>query len=80
MKDYSVGKYVTRVKIPAFLFNVGAYHFEVAIHRPYEIEFDRKTNINFEILDINDPKSLIFRGNKFGKFATILDYDTQILS
>lgn len=77
LKNYLPGKYITKVQLPAHLFNVGNYHFEVAIHRPYEVDFDRKTNINFEVLDIGDPKSVIFKGNKFGKFAIILDYETK---
>jgi lipopolysaccharide transport system ATP-binding protein len=79
LKDYLPGKYITKVSIPAHLFNVGHYTFEVAIHRPYEIDFDRKTNIDLEILDINDPKSVIFRGNKFGPLSVILSYDTGYL-
>lgn len=76
LTDYFLGEYKTIIKIPAFLFNVGQYYFDVAIHRPYVEYIDHKQNISFEILDINNPRSFIFKGQNLGKIASILDYET----
>lgn len=78
--NYSPGKYKTLIEIPAFLFNNGQYCLDVAIHRPYIEYIDHKQNISFEILDIDNPRSSIFKGYSLGKMAAILDYQTTQLS
>ncbi|MBU1684026.1 ABC transporter ATP-binding protein, partial [Patescibacteria group bacterium] len=57
LTNYLQGKFKTIIEIPAFLFNVGQFYFNIAIHRPYIEYIDHKQNIYFEILDINNPKS-----------------------
>ncbi|HVB19870.1 MAG TPA: ABC transporter ATP-binding protein [Candidatus Paceibacterota bacterium] len=75
--DYAPGKYTTTVSIPPFLFNVGMHFFDVRFHRPELELIDHKQNINFEILDIDNPRSIIFHGNHMGKIASMLDYQTM---
>ncbi|MFH0846042.1 MAG: ABC transporter ATP-binding protein [Patescibacteria group bacterium] len=77
LKTYSPGKYATVVEIPSFLFNVGNYNFTTAIHEPCIESFDHKKDIYFEITDVNNPKSLIFKGSSEGQIATVLDYSTD---
>jgi len=74
--NYMPGTYKTTISIPSFLFNVGTYHFDVRFHRPGLELVDHKQNIHFEILDIDNPKSIIFHGHHMGKIASILDYQT----
>lgn len=78
-KNYNPGKYTTKVKIPAYLFNVGLYQFGVFIHRPQIECIDSKENLNFEILDIDNVKSKIFKGHSSGRIASILNYETKQL-
>lgn len=75
--DYAPGNYTTTITIPPFLFNVGMNSFDVRFHRPELELIDHKQNINFEILDIDNPKSLIFHGNNMGKIASIFNYQTK---
>jgi len=77
IKDYLPGNYETKIKIPAYLFNIGYYQFDVTLHRPYIEYLDNKSNITLEILDINNVKSKIFKGHTLGKIATILNYQTK---
>lgn len=77
LENYDKGNYETIIKIPKYLFNVGHYKFDVAIHRPYTEYIDNKTNLHFDITDINNVKSLIFKGYSDGKIASILDYKTK---
>lgn len=75
--SYKKGGYVSRIKIPAFTFNVGQYTFNAAIHKPGLEYIDKKEDISFEILDINDRRTKIFHGQVVGKMATILDFITK---
>ncbi|MFA6502910.1 MAG: ATP-binding cassette domain-containing protein, partial [Candidatus Paceibacterota bacterium] len=75
--EYAPGTYTTTIAIPAFLFNVGSYHFDIHLHHPGFERYDHKQNIYFEILDIDNPKSRIFPGHQQGKMAAILDYQTK---
>ena len=72
---YEPGSFETTINIPAFLFNVGTYFFDVRFHKPGYLLIDHKQNIPFEILAINDPRSTVF-GGILGKMASILDYKT----
>ncbi|HEY6021249.1 MAG TPA: hypothetical protein VIY48_15505, partial [Candidatus Paceibacterota bacterium] len=71
--------YETIIDVPAHLFNVGQYTFEVALHRPYVEYLDRKENLNFEITSVGDVRSLIFtkEGKNLGKMGAILTYETK---
>lgn len=74
--SYKKGKYISRIKIPAFTFNVGTYTFKAAIHRPGVEYIDAKDDISFDILDEHDTRTPIFHGQIVGKMATILDFET----
>lgn len=78
LKTYPPGKYTTTVEIPAFLLNIGNYSFSVIIHKPCVEPLDYKKDIGFEIMDIDNPKSLIFKGASEGQIASILDYQTSV--
>lgn len=77
LKNYLPGKYHTRVEVPAFLLNVGYYYFDASLHRPYVEYLDNKQGINFEITDINNPRSQLLKGQNPGKLSAILDYQTN---
>ncbi|MCX6762500.1 MAG: ABC transporter ATP-binding protein [Candidatus Moranbacteria bacterium] len=71
--DYEVGRYSTTIKIPAFTLNIGYFHFDAAIHSA-SADFDHKDKINFEIININNPKSRFRPNYELGKTAYLLDY------
>jgi len=79
--DYEIGKYKTIIKIPPFLFQVGMVYFNVILHHLSEGKgsVDVITNLSFEILDKNNPKTLIYNGNYPDKISPILDYCTKKL-
>ncbi len=79
LNNYNSGYYESTIKIPRYLFNTGHYNFEVTLHRPYIEYLDNKKNLNFEISDINNIKSKIFKGHSSGIIASILDYKTKKL-
>lgn len=79
LSDYQPGSYKTRVRIEPFLFNVGIYEFNVYFHKPNIEITEHKNNIFFEILDVDTPRTIVFRGHNLGKIATILDYKTEKL-
>lgn len=74
--DYEVGKYSTIMKVPAFTFNIGYFHFEAVIHSS-KIDLDCKEKINFEIINLNNPKSRFRSNYELGKSALLLDYNTK---
>lgn len=76
--DYGIGRYSTIVKIPAFTFNVGYFHLNAVIHSA-KLDFDYKEKINFEIMNINNPKSRFRPNYELGKSAMLLDYVTKII-
>lgn len=77
--NYIKGRYRTRIEVPAFLFNVGYYYFDASLHRPYVEYLDNKQGINFEITDIENPRSKLLKGQNPGKLAAILDYKTSVV-
>lgn len=76
LENYKPGKYTTIIKIPSYLLNIGLYELEISLHRPYVEYLDRKQNLILEILDIDNIKSKIFKGQSLGKTGAILDYQT----
>ncbi|HVU06305.1 MAG TPA: ABC transporter ATP-binding protein [Candidatus Paceibacterota bacterium] len=78
--DREPGTYSTTVKIPKFLFNVGIHTFDVHLHDPGIRSFDTKKDVNFEILDVDNPRSKVYRGYNPGKISNILDHHTEKLS
>jgi lipopolysaccharide transport system ATP-binding protein len=80
LRKYETGKYHARIVIPSFLFNVGNYYFNASVVNPNVEYFDLKRNINFEILNIDNNKNKILKGNNWGKIATMLDYSVKKIS
>lgn len=78
--DYAPGKYLTRINIPAFLLNIGYYYLQVGIERPFVEGVDVKTNIPFEIIDRDNPRSVATNGRVQGMIASQLSYDSQKIS
>lgn len=74
--SYSPGRYTTMIKIPAFLFNVGNYHFDIGLQNRFGY-LESKNRISFEIVDIDNPKSTFRSNYLLGRSAFILDYDTK---
>ncbi len=77
LRDYEPGQYSTLVEIPAFLFNVGYYYFDVRFQKPFIEDIDYQLNLSFEVSDVRNPVSEIFHGNNAGRIATILEYHTE---
>ncbi len=76
MEKYKPGSYESVISIPAFLFNVGMYFFDVRIHAPGRVMMDHKQNIPFEILSsVNDNRSKV-HGGSVGKIASVLNFKT----
>ncbi len=73
--DYQAGKYVTRVEIPAFLFNLGYFHFAVQLGLD-RIALDHHEGLFFEITDVGNPRSQFRYDYALGKTAFLLDYKT----
>jgi lipopolysaccharide transport system ATP-binding protein len=71
--DYEIGQYSTTIKIPAFVFNIGNFHFDAIVHSTSAI-FDHKNRVNFGILNINNPKSRFQPNYELGKVGCLLDY------
>lgn len=76
---YEPGDYEVRVKIPAFLFNVGTFSFDVLIQHPYVKFFDQKRGMGFTIVDKNNPRSALYQGSVPGKIAPLLPYQKRKL-
>jgi len=74
--DYEVGRYETLVKIPAFTFNIGYFHFDAVLHTA-KAGLDHKEKVNFEITNIQNPRSQFRANYELGKMASLLDYHTK---
>ena len=72
--SYVPGKYSTRVEVPAFVFNVGIFNFDVYIHSVSgNIEYEE--DVVFEIVDVDsNPRSQFRLNYDLGKNAQILNY------
>ena len=75
--DYAVGKYRTLVEIPAFIFNVGTFNFDVHIHSVFgNLEYEE--DIIFEIIDVEkNPRSRFRINHDLGKTAYVLEYTSS---
>ncbi len=80
LETYKPGKYVSIITIPGSLFNVGSYYMRVTFLRPGMRQIiDPKVDIPFEILDIDNPRTEIYRNWNPGKIAIPLEYKTEKL-
>ena len=76
-ESYAPGSYSTSIEIPAFLFNVGLYSFDILLHTPNEFVYAEAKDIHFEIQNVDNPRSIIFRKAHAGKIAVQLSYQTK---
>jgi len=77
--DYTAGRYKTRVMIPAFTFNLGSYDVDISIQNPGVAFIDRVRDVNFRIIDGENPKTKMLKDNTLGHMGAILDYKTTII-
>lgn len=76
--NFEKGKYLSRIEVPGFTFNLGRYELDVSIQRPFEKFLDRKQNIIFEIKDGDkNGRKRIFKGNVCGKMSALLKFETE---
>lgn len=75
-RDFYEGKYRTVVKVPAHLFNVGNYNFDVSIQFPFIKEIDVKRGIPLEIIDLQNSRVKLFADTILGIFAPVFEYET----
>ncbi len=75
--SFQKGHYCATIDIPAFLFNVGQYFFDIIIHNPNIAMFATARDILFEIINVDNPRSIIFQGKHSGKIASILSYQIK---
>jgi lipopolysaccharide transport system ATP-binding protein len=79
--NYDTGKYITRISIPSFLFQVGNIYFNLVLANMSDgkSSVDTIKNLNFEILDKNNPKASIFNNNYIGQISPIFNFNTKKL-
>ncbi|MFA5359787.1 MAG: ABC transporter ATP-binding protein [Patescibacteria group bacterium] len=77
LETYAPGKYTTTIAIPPSLFNVGYYSMRISLQRPRVEMIDLKKNIPFEIIDVDNPRGLIYNNAIMGVIAIPLIYETQ---
>lgn len=77
--DFDNGKYSCRAEIPAYLFQVGIVFFSAILANLGDgnSSIDTIQNLTFEILDKNNPKSLLYNGNYPDKISPILTFNTK---
>lgn len=74
LSSYEKGTYSCQIRVPAFLFNVGKYYINIILHQPNIITFSEVNDLGFEIININNPRSIIFQKKHPGNIAVQLDY------
>lgn len=77
LRSYQRGRYCAIVKIPAFLFNIGQYSFDVLVHTPdsdSSLREDMGEDMGFEIINTDSPRPSVFPVNRPGKIAVQLNY------
>ena len=77
LRVYEEGKYSTTFTVPQFLFTPGFYSFNLSIQKPFVEYIDLRKDFDFEILDIDNPKSIILKGNNVCKLSCILDFEEE---
>lgn len=76
--NYEPGKYKARVKIPAYLFNIGRYFFKVEILKPAIELVDGKQDLQFEIIDTEGlNKTTTLNGYNLGKIGALLNFSIK---
>jgi lipopolysaccharide transport system ATP-binding protein len=77
LSSYENGKYHTEITVPAFLFNIGRYTFNIILHNPNVAMYSEVKDIGFEIKNSNNPRSVVFQKNHPGKIAVPLEYQVS---
>lgn len=77
LKAYEKGEYSISFTVPSFLLTPGFYSFNVSIQKPFVEYIDLKKDFSFEVLDINNPKSVILKGNNICKLSCVLDFKEE---
>lgn len=75
LSDYKAGKYTAEIKIPASLFNVGNYSFDIIFHVPNSKMLAEARDVQFEITNVDNPRSVVFQGHIVGKIAIPLQFE-----
>lgn len=78
LKTYTKGRYRTRIRVPARLFNIGFYRVSVSLQRPFVEYIDLRENIEFEVIDAPGFR-IEERWKPMGRTAALLDYETSSL-
>lgn len=76
LASYAPGAYKTTIRIPPFLFNVGAYSFDILVHIP-NLGGTNQKDLSFEITNIDNPRSLVFQKEHLGRIALPLSFTTS---
>ena len=77
LQTYAPGKYVSTIIVPPSLFNVGYYQMRISLQRPSVEQIDLKTNISFEVIDVDNPRGAIYNNSYTGVIGVQLDYKTD---
>lgn len=77
LSEYKTGKYSTEITIPKSLLNIGQYFFEVRLHNPNIFLYATAENMGFEIKNIENKRSIVFRNNHMGRISVPLYYETK---
>lgn len=76
LQNFQKGRYGAIIEIPAFLFNIGRYSFDILVHTP-NTGGGFQRDMGFEITNIDNPRSAIFQGNHPGRIALQLNYKIE---
>jgi lipopolysaccharide transport system ATP-binding protein len=79
LTDHEPGIYKTAITIPPFTFNVGNYSVDISIQNPGLAIIDGVQNINFRVIDGDNPKTAIWGDNYAGYFGIIPNYRTEMI-
>lgn len=77
IESFAPGKYRTRVRVPARLFNVGDYYFNAILHMPMATILDRKKRVQFSIHDSGSLKGRMYNQTYQGALAVPLLHETE---
>ncbi len=76
LRNYKKGRYITRIAVPAQLFNIGKYHCDISFQKPFIEYIDHKQKVSFSIVDSANFR-IDSRWKRLGRTATVLDYLTS---
>jgi len=74
LTSYEPGRYHTTIEVPAFLFNIGQYSFDILVHMP-NLGGAQQKDMGFEITNTDNPRSVIFQRQHLGRVAVPLTFN-----